>query len=105
MGFEMDPNFRRNFEKVVEDLKKKVEGEVPLKELFPNAFMAEHTMFESIEAMFAASPLAETPAEDLGDALRTPEWDVFVAEHTRFPTWREMIVAAGREEMQRRLGR
>lgn len=105
MSFKMDPNFRRNFEKLVSDLKRKVEGDVPLTQLFPEAFMVEHTMFGSIEAMFAASPLDETPAEELRDALRTPEWDAFVAEHTRFPTWQEMLVSAGREEVQRRLGR
>lgn len=103
MGFEPDPNFKRNFDRIVSDLKKKVEGDVPLTQLFPDAFMAEHTVFGSIEAMFAASPLAETPADEIRDALHTPEWDAFVAEHTRFPTWQEMLVAAGREEVQRRL--
>lgn len=105
MGFEPDPHFKRNFDKVVSDLKRKVEGDVPLTQLFPDAFMTEHTSFESIEAMFAASPLAETPADELRDALREPEWDAFVADHTRFATWHEMLVTAGREEMARRLKR
>lgn len=94
-----------DYKKYIKGLKKKLEAEIPLPEYFPASFMAEHTSFESIEAMFAAGPLAETPAEELGEALHAPEWDAFVAEHTRFPTWDEMLNAAGREQSRMRRNR
>lgn len=92
-----------DYKKYIAGLKKKVEGEVPLTQLFSEAFMAEHTMFESLEAMVAASPLAKTPAEDLPEALGSPAWDAFVAERTRFPTWKKMLRTAERTELHRRL--
>lgn len=94
-----------DFVALMRDAERRIGSEFTLTQLFPEAFMAEHTSFESIEAMFAAGPLAETPAEDLREALTAPEWGAFVADHTRFPTWEEMLTAAGREEVQRRLKR
>ncbi len=73
---------------------------VPVRELFPPSFMAKHTKFESIDAMFETSGFKVETAEDLGN----PDWDVFVRSVTNFSDWDEMLTKAGEELVVRRLG-
>jgi hypothetical protein len=67
--------------------------EVPLAELFDDAFVREHTDFETFDGMVAASPADATSAADLG-LIRAGEWDEFVAETTAFADEEELVFAA-----------
>lgn len=70
---------------------------VPLRELFPPEFMAKHTEFKTLEAMFDKGGLLQREEEDVKSELDSPEWNEFVARHTKFADWREMLGRAGGE--------
>lgn len=76
--------------------------DVPLKELFPPAFMAEHTEFADLQAMFDASGLFQRKEDTVRD-LGSQAWSDFVASRTRFGGWREMEVFAARQWTRRQL--
>ena len=71
-------------------------------DLFPPAFMAEHTEFETLQAMVDASGLFESEA-DVADVLDGQEWSDFVARRTKFSDWREMLLQATGERTFRQL--
>jgi hypothetical protein len=63
----------------------------------------ENTDFESVESMFRASGYKiESPA-DLA-AIPDEPWDAFVRSRTRFGSWKEMLAAATKGYVERRLG-
>jgi hypothetical protein len=53
--------------------------------------------------MFEASGFKVESPEDL-EKIPDAEWDQFIQQNTPFPTWSEMLSAAGTEWMQRKLG-
>ncbi|ELZ31303.1 hypothetical protein C474_08357 [Halogeometricum pallidum JCM 14848] len=68
-------------------------SEIPIEDVFDEAFMAEYTEFDSFEEMVAASPSkASSPAEL--DQVPTGAWDEFIAETTAFADDEEMVLAA-----------
>ena len=67
--------------------------QVPLKELFPPAFMTQHTKYPSIDAMFESSPFAIKSQEDL-ESISIEHLDEFVGKNTNFKNWEEMKKAA-----------
>lgn len=77
--------------------------EVPLAELFDEAFVREHTDFETFDGMVAASPADATSAADLG-LVRAGEWDEFVAETTEFADEEALVFAAIDSWVAERLG-
>ena len=67
--------------------------EVPLREVFDDAFVREHTEFGSFDEMVAASPSDATSADELGK-VGDGEWDAFVAETTAFDDEEAFVFAA-----------
>ncbi|MDS0295216.1 hypothetical protein [Halogeometricum luteum] len=68
-------------------------SDVPIDEVFDEAFMAEYTEFDSFEEMVAASPSDASSAAEL-EQVPTGEWDEFIAETTAFADDEEMVLAA-----------
>jgi len=72
-------------------------NEVPLTDLFPAAFMAASTKFQSIGAMIEASGI------DPKDLQETAAWSTFVAANNNFVGWPDMLEAATAEWTKRKL--
>ena len=79
------------------------EHSIPLTELYPPAFMAEHTDFATIEEMFEASGFTMETPEDFA-AIPDAEWDAFIATRTRFDDWGTMQMKAAAEWFSRGIG-
>ena len=79
------------------------EHSIPLTQLCPPAFMAEHTDFASIEEMFEASGFTLETSEDLA-AIPDAEWDAFIASRTRFADWETMQMKAAGDRLSRGIG-
>ena len=93
--------------KHLEDLAERAESvngtqEVPLSEFLTPGFLARHTRFLSEGEMFEASGFKVESAEDF-EKIPDAEWDSFIAQNTPFPTWSDMLSAAGTEWLQRKL--
>ena len=71
---------------------------IPLSELLPDDFIRKHTDFQTLQAMLDASGIENK--EEIGNE----EFSKFVATHTRFSNWEEMLKAAGPEYVKRQLG-
>ena len=81
-----------------------VQQKVSFADLFPPSFMAEHTEFKTLQAMFDASGLLESATEDdVADVLNGQEWTEFVARRTVFSDWQEMQLKAFGERTFRQL--
>ena len=76
--------------------------DVPMSQLLRSEFMLLNTDFESVESMFRASGYRIESQVDLA-AIPDEPWDAFVRSRTRFGSWREMLAAATREYVKRRL--
>jgi hypothetical protein len=68
-------------------------SDIPIDEMFDEAFMAEYTQFDDFEEMVAASPSDASSAAEL-QQVPTGAWDEFVAETTVFADDEEMVLAA-----------
>lgn len=79
------------------------EHSIPLTELYPPGFMAEHTDFATIEEMFDASGFAMETPEDFA-AIPDAEWDTFIASRTRFADWETMQTKAAADWFSRGIG-
>lgn len=66
---------------------------VPLREIFDEAFIGEHTDFDTFDEMVAASPSEAADADELGK-VGDGEWDEFVAETTVFDDEEAFVFAA-----------
>ena len=77
--------------------------EIPVRELFDEAFMGAHTTFETFDEMVAASPSDATSADDL-TLIPDGSWDDFVDETTEFEDEEEMVFAAIDNWVEARLG-
>ena len=75
------------------------ERNVPIDELFPPIFMAEHAGFETLQSMWDASGLfvATQSEEDCRNVLAGEPWNDFVNQRTQFSDWHEMLAKAGSE--------
>lgn len=77
--------------------------EIPLEAVFDDAFVREHTAFDTFDALVAASPSDADEAADL-EYVGDGEWDEFVAAETDFDD-EEAFVMAGRDNwVANRLG-
>jgi hypothetical protein len=90
-------------DKKLKELQRKIKDldgqkSVPLPELLPDDFIREHTDFQTLQAMLDASGIENE--EEFGNE----EFSKFVAIHTRFSNWEEMLKAAGPEYVKRQLG-
>ncbi|MDP9309845.1 MAG: hypothetical protein M3R24_02940 [Chloroflexota bacterium] len=79
---------------------------VPLTELLTPAFLRQQTRFTSLpdfeQKATARGFKASTQAE--WDSIPKHELDTFIAEHSRFHSWDEMMSEAGAGYMKRKLG-
>ena len=79
------------------------EEEVPLREIFDEAFVRKNTDFETFDEMVAASPSDAANADELGK-VGDGEWDAFVAETTIFEDEEAFVFAARDHWVAARLG-
>lgn len=70
--------------------------QVKLVDLMNPSFIAAHSKFEDLGALFAASGFKVDSAEDFA-AIPDAEWDAFISEKTDFDNWLEMQKAAHTE--------
>ena len=106
---EIKPNMNdfADLERQAEDLERQAEaiGEkppIPLAELFPNSFLTKYTDFGSLEEMVRASGYKIESQADV-DNIPHGEWNAFVARHTRFSSWEQMLQIAAVEWAARKL--
>lgn len=100
MGFKPNPNL---FTDIVSSFNEKVGDRISLAEAFIPEFMATHSQFKTLDEMIAASPIAEVDLSETPEALQRPDWNAFVARHSTFSNWEDMLQSAMREEVHRRL--
>jgi hypothetical protein len=77
--------------------------EVPLREIFDEAFVRENTDFDTFDEMVAASPSEAASTDELGK-VGGGEWDTFVAETTVFEDEEAFVFAARDHWVATRLG-
>lgn len=77
--------------------------EYSFKEVFPDKFMIEHTIFSTIDEFLFSSPEKISNAEEFEKADESI-LDVFVSEQTKFKTWKEMMSAAAQILIMKKLG-
>ncbi|MFB6250403.1 MAG: hypothetical protein ABEI27_01735 [Halobellus sp.] len=77
--------------------------EVPLEELFDEAFMTAHTAFDTFDEMVAESPSSASSASEL-ELIPRGEWNEFVAETTDFDDEEELVFAVRDHWVATKLG-
>ena len=77
--------------------------EIPIEELFDEAFMGAHTEFDTFDEMVEASPSAAASASEL-ELIPDGEWDAFVAETTDFDDEEALVFAARDHWVATKLG-
>ncbi len=77
--------------------------EIPVGEIFDEAFMQANTDFETFDEMVAASPSEAESAESL-ELVPDGSWDSFVEETTAFADEEEMVFAARDHWVETQLG-
>lgn len=95
-------------QKKLENLSKKAEEfdgkqSIPITELLTNSFIVKHTKFSSVEEMFNASGFKVETPEDFA-AIPDVEWDKFINSVSSFENWQNMLGAAGKEWVVKKLG-
>ncbi len=106
MGFRLS-GFEE-FEKNIEKLQKNIEKlggkhSIPFSELFPPFFMSKYTDYSSIEEFLEKSNFNVKSQEDF-EKIPEHTMNSFVAVHTRFTIWNEMLTKAFEEWSVRQLG-
>ncbi|MFC6765286.1 hypothetical protein [Natrinema soli] len=76
--------------------------EIPITDVFDDAFVREHTEFDSFDEMVAASPSDADSTADF-EMVSHGEWDEFVAETTDFADEEELVMAARDHWVAKRL--
>ena len=91
--------------KKLEQNAKKLNGKrnVPFSELFPPAFIRKYTRFSSIDALFESGGYKINTNADL-EAIPQKELDAYIAKHTKFRSWEEMLDEAGSQYVAKQLG-
>lgn len=79
------------------------ENQVPLSELLTTDFLRRNTQFQTLEELFKASGFSVLSQEDF-EKIPDAEWNAFIAKHTRFSNWNQMLEAAVKEWTARQLG-
>ncbi|WP_408960409.1 hypothetical protein [Natrinema sp. 74] len=67
--------------------------EIPITDVFDDAFVSERTEFDTFDELIAASPSEADSAEDL-ETVPHGAWDEFVAELTEFDDEEAFVLAA-----------
>ena len=79
------------------------EHEVPLSELFTQAFMEENTHYSSLGDLLEAGGFHADSAEAL-DSIPESELDAHIARTTKFDSWESMLEEATGQYVTRKLG-
>ena len=87
----------RELQDRLERLEAQQEHEVTLAELLNDAFIAKHTPYASVSALFEAGGFKS--GEVAQDKL-----DAFIRSVSAFPTWQDLVNAATREWSAKKLG-
>jgi hypothetical protein len=96
------PSFEFHFDdsglKRIQRNLKSLDGEnsVPIKELMPDSFIQQNTEFTSFENLLESSGFKVEELKDKG-------FSDFIASHTKFGDWQEMLDAAAARYVKRRL--
>jgi len=86
-------------QKQIDELTKKAEEldgshSVPIAELLTPDFLADCSVFASVDEMFEASGFKVESPEDF-EAIPDEEWEWFIQQNTSYTSWSEMTEAAG----------
>ena len=76
--------------------------QVKLVDLMNPTFIAAHSKFQDLEALFAASGFKVDSPEDFA-AIPDDEWDTFISENTDFDSWLDMQKAANADFVRAKL--
>ncbi len=79
------------------------EHEVPLSELFTQAFMEENTHYSSLGDLLEAGGFHADSAEAF-DSIPKSELDAHIARTTKFDSWESMLEEATGQYVTRKLG-
>lgn len=104
----MKVNGLEHLQQRLADLQQRAEAldgthELPATDLLTDRFMRANTEFGTFADMIKASGFKIENAEDF-KAIPDDHWDAFVAAHTSFRSWQEMLNAAARLYVTRKLG-
>lgn len=96
-------DFKKHLEKLEENVKK-LEGRhnIPFSELFPASFMSKYTDSSSIEELLQKGDFDIKSQEDF-EKIPDHKMDDFIATHTSFLTWKEMLTKGFEEWSARQL--
>jgi SPX domain protein involved in polyphosphate accumulation len=94
--FTFDDSKLKELQRKIKSLEEK--KRVPLPDLLTDDFIRKYTDFQTLQAMLDASGIENK--EDIGNE----EFSKFVATHSRFSSWEEMLNTAGPEYFKRQLG-
>ena len=85
---------------------KELDGEhnVPIAELFPEAFMRQHTSLASFQELIEKGGFTVKSSADLAAAISDDAWDQNVRANTSFGSWQEMHSAGTKEWTRNKLG-
>ncbi|GAB7021041.1 hypothetical protein [Halostagnicola sp. A-GB9-2] len=78
------------------------DDEIPLAEIFDDAFVQARSEFDSFDELVAASPSDAETGDEL-EAVGHGEWDEFVAETTDFEDGEELVMEARDHWVAKRL--
>ncbi|MGE6562141.1 hypothetical protein ACQKF2_07540 [Pseudomonas hunanensis] len=88
---------RSGLDKLIKNAKElQATKQVKLVDLMNPSFIAAHSKFEDLDALFAASGFKVDSAEDFA-AIPDDKWDAFISENTDFDNWLEMQKVAHAE--------
>ena len=88
--------------KIEKNIKKKVDGFVSFRDLFPDSFIRNHSKFSSIDDILEQSGFRCETQKDF-DAIDEPRLDNFICENTDFESWDAMKQAANVEYVKRKI--
>ncbi len=96
-------NFKKHIEKLQENVKG-LEGQhnIPFDELFPASFMLNYTDSSSIEELLQKGNFDIKSQEDF-EEIPDDTMNSFIAMHTSFLTWNQLVPKASEEWLVRRL--
>ncbi len=90
---------------ILADKAEAIHGEhsIPISDLLTPSFLATCTLFNTADEMFDKSGFKVANQADF-EAIPDDAWDEFIRGNTSFPSWKEMLQAAGKHWAEDKLG-